>query len=43
MTTDQKIYSISGRVKAISDKDGITSVTLDTTAYGPILTCLNLL
>lgn len=38
MTTNQKIYSISGRVKAISDKDGITSVTIDSTAYGQVPT-----
>lgn len=38
MTTDQKIYSISGRVKAISSKDGLTSVTLDSTAYGQVPT-----
>lgn len=38
MTTDQKIYFISGRVKAISNNDGMTSVTLDSTAYGQIPT-----
>lgn len=36
MTSDQKIYSISGKVQSITTSGGISTIALDSTAYGQV-------